>query len=257
MSFSRVLAALLGGLVVAGSAGLCGCGDTDGPRLALDATPAGGIGSYRGGTALWVVEVGSSAAGEPIAVTASSVDGVACEVVPPQLAGPGSVEVIARPGPTAPRRTVDVVVRAQAGDGAAAAGEAQLALPLQIMRYNDFLDEEARRRFELFSTYLAAQHPEFGLTPTTPLEGWNPVPNILVVMWYSFLSADCEALIRWHVMIPPYDWTEVFLRRRGSLDCVWAGKIPTAGAPVEELAPPDVFPRFEAMIIPLGSVAPR
>jgi hypothetical protein len=186
-----------------------------------------------------------------VALTAQSTSGIPCEIVPAQLDGPGTVEVIARPGAAAPRRAGSVIVRAQTDD-APIAGQAQLTLPLEVLPYRDQLGTEARQRFALFTDYLAAQHPEFGIDRTTAWEGWVPAPNILVVMWYSFLSNGYEALIRWHVMIPPYDWTEVFLRERGSADCVWAGKIPTAGAPVEEVEPPDPFPRFEAPIIDLG-----
>ena len=243
------------GVVAGGATLLAGCGGegSDLPRLKLEATPSDPIGSYRGGTAVWVVAVEATPADAgPIEVSADSADGIACEVVPSQLGGSGVVEVIARPGPAAPRRALGVTVRAQAGEGASARGEAQVALPLRVLNYQDQLGDEARQRFTAFTSYLAAQHPEFGIDDATAWEGWVPTPNILVVMWYSFLSADYEALIRWHVMIPPYDWTEVFLRQRGSVDCVWAGKIPTAGAPVEEVAPPDVFPRFEAPLIPLS-----
>jgi hypothetical protein len=240
--------AVVGVVLVSG----CGQGGERLPRLTLQATPDGAIGGYRGSIALWVVNVNVDPAGaHPVTVRAQSVDGVPCEVVPPQLDRSGVIEVIARPGPTAPRRAVDVVVSANVEE-TPIAGQAQLVLPLQVLSYRDQLGPEARRRFALFTAYLAAQHPEFGLDQNTTWDGWVPAPNILVVMWYSFLSADYEALIRWHVMIPPYDWTEVFLRQRGSADCVWAGKIPTDGAAVEEMTPPDPFPRFEAPLIPLG-----
>ncbi len=243
-------AALVGSILLAG----CGDGGAELPRLSLKAAPAGGIGSYRGGTALWVVEVGSSMAGDAIEVTATSVNGVPCEVRPARLRGPGRVEVIARPQAEAPLGVATVTVGARAAEGTAAAGvgEVELALPLHILDFEDRLGTTARRRFRPFITYLAARQPALGIDRTTAWEGWDPVPNILVVMWYSFLSDDHEALIRWHVMIPPYDWTEVFVRRRGSLDCVWAGRIPTDGAAIEETEPPQVFPRFGAPIIDLN-----
>lgn len=229
---------------------LSGCGGEDGTpsKIALEATPAEGIQSYAGGTALWVVEVTVPAEeSRPVALSASSVAGVACEVVPATLNGSGIVEVLARPDVSVRGQTVDVALSAEfEGDAAAADRPARLALPLQVLRYRDMLGDEASQRLEPFITYLAANHPDFGIDDQTAWEGWVSAPNILVVMWYSFLSSDWEVLIQWHVMIPPYDWTHVFLRPRGALACEWAGETSTAGAPVEEVTPPDPFPRFEA-----------
>ena len=253
MSRTGLLLVVVLGVVVVVGVLVSGCGGGRHlPRPALTSAPAGAIGGYRGSTALWVVNVDVTP-DEPcrMAITAQSTDGIPCEVVPPQLDGSGTVEVIARPGATAPRRAGKVIVRAQT-EKAPMTGQAQLELPLEVLNYRDQLGTEARQRFALFTDYLAAQHPQFGIDSTTAWDGWVPTPGILVVMWYSFLSADYEALIRWHVMIPPYDWTEVFLRERGSATCVWAGKIPTAGAPVEEVTPPDPFPRFEAPFVHIG-----
>jgi hypothetical protein len=238
--------------------GLSGCGDEGvvRPEIALQATPSEGIQSYRGGVALWVVEVElTPAVARPVTVDATSAAGVDCQVVPSELSGSGLVEVVARPGPTAVRETTEVVVRARLDDDAGAAasdGSAQLALPLEVLRYRDMLADEANQRLTPFTSYLAAEHPEFGIDDTTAWEGFVSAPNILVVTWYSFLSSDWEALIQWHVMIPPYDWTHVYLRRRGALSCEWAGETSTAGAPVTEVAPPDPFPRFEAPWISLS-----
>ena len=235
-----------------------GCGGEGAlrPPIVLEATPSQGIQSYPEGIALWVLQVTVPPEElRPVSLSASSVAGVACEVVPATLNGSGTVEVLARPDATVAGRTVNVVVRAQperAADAALANDTTRLALDLEVLRYNDTLADEARRRARPFVTYLAANHPEFGIDNQTAWEGWVSAPNILIVTWYSFLSSDWEALIQWHVMIPPHDWTHVFLRRRGSPACEWAGEMSTEGAPIEEVTPPDPFPRFEAPWIPLG-----
>ncbi len=232
--------------------GVTGCGGEGAPRpaIVLEATPPEGIQSYPGGIALWVLQVTVPPEElRPVSLSASSAAGVACEVVPATLNGSGIVEVVARPDATVRGRTVNVVVRAEpegAADAASTDGTARLALPLQVLRYTDQLGDTANQKLQPFISYLAANHPEFGIDDQTAWEGWVSAPNILVVMWYSFLSSDWEVLIQWHVMIPPYDWTHVFLRPRGALACEWAGEISTAGAPVEQVTPPDPFPRFEA-----------
>ena len=65
-----------------------------------------------------------------------------------------------------------------------------------------------------FIPWLAANHPEFGITSETE---WIPTvvcPHIVVVMYYLFFSEDWEMGVRWHVTIPPYDWAEIYLRHR-------------------------------------------
>jgi hypothetical protein len=238
------------------SVGGCGGGGGTPAEVALTATPPRGIQSYPGGTALWLVEVEHlGPAGQPITVTAKSDIDVRLEVVSRTLSASGLVEVIARPGPSLMGRKVDVIVSARRGDAGQTAvpiAPPRLDLPLHVLRYGDQLGDMARQQFEPFVAHLATEHPEFGIDENTDWEGWVSAPNILIVMWYSFLSADWEALVQWHVTIPPYNWTHVYLRRRGSPECAWAGEVPTAGAPVEEVTPPDVFPRIEAPWGPFG-----
>ena len=65
-----------------------------------------------------------------------------------------------------------------------------------------------------FIPWLAANHPEFGITGETE---WIPTlvrPHIVVVMYYLFFSEDWEIGVRWHVTIPPHDWAEIYLRHR-------------------------------------------
>ena len=65
-----------------------------------------------------------------------------------------------------------------------------------------------------FIPWLASNHPEFGITEETE---WIPSvvrPHFMVVMYYLFFSEEWEMGLRWHVTIPPYDWTEIYLRHR-------------------------------------------
>jgi len=67
-----------------------------------------------------------------------------------------------------------------------------------------------------FIPWLAANHPEFGITSETV---WTPTivrPHIMVVMYYLFFSEEWEMGVRWHVTIPPHDWAEIYLRHRTS-----------------------------------------
>ena len=65
-----------------------------------------------------------------------------------------------------------------------------------------------------FVTWLAAERPELGITVDTEWEGTIVRPGILVVMHYLFFSEAWEMGVSWHVMIPPHDWSRIYLRHR-------------------------------------------
>jgi hypothetical protein len=65
-----------------------------------------------------------------------------------------------------------------------------------------------------FIPWLAAEHPELGITDETE---WTPTvvrPHIMVVMYYLFFSEEWEMGVSWHVTIPPHDWSRIYLRHR-------------------------------------------
>ena len=65
-----------------------------------------------------------------------------------------------------------------------------------------------------FIPWLAVNHPELGITEETIWDGTIVSPHIVVVMYYLFFSEEWEMGLRWHVTIPPYDFAEIYLRRR-------------------------------------------
>ena len=78
---------------------------------------------------------------------------------------------------------------------------------------------------DVFVDYLADSIPDFGINETV---SWTPIYNcagILVVGHYLFMSDLWELEVSWHVMIPPYDWVQVYLRHRGYVEPGWAGRI--------------------------------
>ncbi|GAI03110.1 unnamed protein product, partial [marine sediment metagenome] len=65
-----------------------------------------------------------------------------------------------------------------------------------------------------FISWLAANHPEFGITSETEWTGTIVYPGIMEVSYYLFFSEDWEMGVRWHVTIVPDDWAEIYLRKR-------------------------------------------
>jgi len=85
---------------------------------------------------------------------------------------------------------------------------------IEVIEWEDDLGEVAAEMRDKFIPWLATNHPEFGISSETEWTGTIVNPGILVVMHYMFYSEDWEIYLTWHVMIPPYDWTRIYLRSR-------------------------------------------
>lgn len=187
---------------------------------------------------LVVVRDAASAAG--VDVTATATKAKVVEVSPTRLA-PGVVgEVWVVADPATDETTGSVTITGTRG---ALTRKVTRSLPVFPMK--DERAADARPHFERWVAWLSTAHPELGIAKAT---AWEPVfvSTLLVVSHYSYWSKDWEMTVAWHNMIPPYDWSEVHLRRRGvdtapsiafRMDSV-SGK--TAPHPVE---PPEVVVR--------------
>jgi hypothetical protein len=71
----------------------------------------------------------------------------------------------------------------------------------------------------MWTGWLAANQPEFGITKTTKWDSSYTLA-LLIVSHYAYFSDEWEMKVSWHVMIAPSDFTEVYLRHRGT-DTTW------------------------------------
>jgi hypothetical protein len=153
--------------------------------------------------------------GKAVNISATATD--ATVTVSPQAIAPGQVaEVIVVPEVTLlsgeESRTLTVTVNGKR-DGLEQTGTVTLDVLKEIYDPEGLADYATELR-DKFIPWLAANHPELGITSETE---WIPSvvrPHIVVVMYYLFFSEDWEMGLRWHVTIPPYDWTEIYLRHR-------------------------------------------
>lgn len=89
-----------------------------------------------------------------------------------------------------------------------------VAVPITVqVEWTDTLAADAAVERDRFPAWLAANHPELGIDPSTAWNGTMPAP-VLVVSHYLYFNDTWEVHVEWHVMIPPYDWTRIYLRRR-------------------------------------------
>jgi len=87
-------------------------------------------------------------------------------------------------------------------------------ITVEVIPGEDGIGSHAAGMRDLFIPWLAANYPELGITTETEWTGTIVNPQILVVMHYIFYSDDWEMYVTWHVMIPPHDWTRIYLRHR-------------------------------------------
>ena len=65
-----------------------------------------------------------------------------------------------------------------------------------------------------FIPWLAENQPELAIDETTVWQGTIVKPHWLVVSHYLFFGDEWEMHVSWHIMIAPYDWARIELRRR-------------------------------------------
>jgi len=146
-----------------------------------------------------------------VAITATS---PGCEVtVYPQAISPGQVgEVTVIPNEGQVGKNVTVTIQGERG------GISQTeTLTFEVIEEEEresTLGPAAILMRDKFVQWFALEHQEFAITNETVWTGTVVNPLVLVVMHYMFLSEDWEMYVTWHVMIPPYDWSRVYLRPR-------------------------------------------
>ncbi len=151
-----------------------------------------------------------SATDSPVTISATASGAKVTSVEPAQLTGGVVGEVWLMPDPVTENGIVKVEFRAERAGVTKTETRSIIVWPMADERAAD-----AKPYFEMWSAWLAAKHPELGITAATK---WDPtfVSTFLVVSHYAYYSADWEMKVSWHNMIPPNDWTEVYLRHRGT-----------------------------------------
>lgn len=133
--------------------------------------------------------------------------------------------------------TVTATIRAERD------GEVERAtVPVTVSQGEDLLGQTAAEMRDRFIPWLAANHPDLGITTETEWAGTIVRPHIEVVMYYLFFCDQWEMGVTWHVMIPPHDWARIYLRRRFiEVTPSYAFEIPSLGAGEEPqtIEPPE------------------
>ena len=179
-----------------------------GVDFTLSVLPELFVGKAIGGQrVLLLVTVSGAPADGPVDVSASAAGAVA--MVAPARLSPGTVgEVTVIPAPVTAEQELVVTITATRGGVERTAERTVGMFPGEDSDAGTAAEHLAR-----FIPWLAANHPELGITAETEWTTAEP-PPLLVGSHYLFYSDEWELHVMWHVMIPPYDWTKYELRRR-------------------------------------------
>ena len=113
-----------------------------------------------------------------------------------------------------------------------------LSLDVEMLHWTQFPPAMEMEKREDFLAWLDAAHPELGDVTRRPFHRYMTYPEILIVEHWTFLSAEWEVRLCYHVMIPPDDWSMLLLRRCGSLSPLLAARRESDGSiheiPVEQ-----------------------
>lgn len=202
----------------------------------LDVVPAMSIGRTIGGQRVTFLVTVSGDRGEgPVGLSVVADD--ATISIEPQPLPAGVVgEVSVTPAPVVTEADLAVTITASR-----AGIERQERRTLHVTPGEDTLRAEAATYLSPFTEWLADEEPQLGIGRRTDWEG-TPGSWVLVVNHYLFFSEDWEIGLAWHVMIPPDDWSMIYLRHRWTeAHPSLAFEIPSVAGAMEprEIDPPD------------------
>lgn len=191
-----------------------------------------------GAQLLLLVTPADPAAG-PIVITAEA-PGAEVTVEPAEISGTQIAEVTIVPLEAASDSVLTATITASAG------GQSRsVTREMNVLPWDDDRGEQGAQILGLFTPWLAENHAELGITPDTVFSGTHVAPELLVVSHYLFLNEEWEAGVSWHIMIPPDDFAELYLRPRDEMRPTrafrigsWQTALETGEYEVEEVTPP-------------------
>lgn len=147
-----------------------------------------------------------------IATVTAAAPGATITVKPSEISGVEVAEVTVVPEATTSETELVITIEVTTVDTTYTVTKTTTVLP-----WGDDRGGQAAEILGLFTSWLGENRPELGVTPETRFEGTYLAPQLLVVSHYGFFSDQWEIGLAWHVMIPPDDFSEIYLRPRSEL----------------------------------------
>lgn len=176
-----------------------------------------------------------------LATVTASAPGAEVSVRPSEISGTEVAEVTVVPDATATETELNIIIEVATGGTTRTFTRTASVLP-----WDDDRADQVAEILGLFTSWLAENRPELGVTPETEFEGTYLAPQLLVVSHYGFFNDDeWEIGLSWHIMIPPDDFAEIYLRPRAELRPTvafridsWQTALDTGDYQITEVEPP-------------------
>jgi hypothetical protein len=91
----------------------------------------------------------------------------------------------------------------------------KISLKVEVLQWGPTNPANVISKRDEFIVWLETEHPELGNFSNRIWFPYMTYPQILIVEHWTFLDEDWEFRLCYHVMVPPYDWSKILLRRRG------------------------------------------
>lgn len=229
---------------------LAGCAETTAPttssRPAPTTTEPGRIvvspefiqGAIPGAEVVLLVAQTDESAGR--ATVTASAEEAEVTVEPTTITGTDVAEVTVIPAATTTEAKLSVTIVVETDQGSQSTTKTATVFP-----WEDDREDQGVEILGLFTHWLAVHRPELAVTPEAKWEGTYLAPGLLVVSHYGFFNEEWELGVSWHVMVPPDDFAEIYLRPRSELRPTlafrigsWQTALDTGDYEVSEVGPP-------------------
>jgi hypothetical protein len=119
-----------------------------------------------------------------------------------------------------------------------------------IVPWEDSISDTARAILGVFTSWLDDERPDLEIGPASEFEGTVVAPRLLVVTHYAFFSDEWEIGLAWHIMVPPKDWAQMYLRPRDRMTpteafelASWSMALENDRVEIQAIPPPEEVTR--------------
>ncbi len=181
----------------------------DAGDFTIQVVPESARESAPGQRCVLLVTVGEDGSNEGRPVRISAFADGATVVVEHEVIVPGEVaEVSVIPEAAMTNQNITVTIVGRRGR------ERKTTATIPVVEADNQEPELAPQIRDRFSSWLEANYPNLNITSRTAWSGTVVTPRWLVVTHHLYFSEEWEMHVYWHVMIEPYNWARIDLRRR-------------------------------------------
>ena len=133
-------------------------------------------------------------------------------------------EITVNPKEKAPAKIYNIRLVALNVEGMQVKTVQKIQLEVEVFQWEAGKNPNLDAKRDLFIEWLEQEHQEFGIFLGRSYDYYCTYPEILIVEHGTYLHPEWEIRVCDHVMVPPYDWSMLCIRKRGALEPLLAAK---------------------------------